>query len=113
MDFPTSIADITSRMSRPRRQVACADPVVRKPVIADRVVATMRKSHSMIAPKNPILNVTSDPRQTDGPEARVGRPCPHCNAPLRILEERDRTVFFVCDKCGTRGAFSPPTKQKQ
>ena len=32
--------------------------------------------------------------------------CPHCRATVRVLLERDKTVFYFCDGCQTRGAYS-------
>lgn len=45
---------------------------------------------------------------TKSDEEQRPRVCRYCSAPLTILTERDRIVFFECDSCGTMGSFSPP-----
>jgi len=52
----------------------------------------------------------SSTKTDEGQRTRV---CPHCSGPVRILSEHDRTVFFICDSCGTRGAYSPATNPVQ
>ena len=31
-------------------------------------------------------------------------PCVTCGSEVRVLTERDRLVFYICDVCGARGA---------
>jgi len=43
-------------------------------------------------------------------------PCRTCGKEIRVLSERDRLVFYICDACGTRGAFDrrhpPPPRDE-
>ena len=34
--------------------------------------------------------------------------CSRCNAPVRITGERGGLTFYVCDGCGTTGAYTRP-----
>ena len=34
--------------------------------------------------------------------------CGHCGSEVRIIKERDLLVFWICDRCGCRGADSVP-----
>jgi len=43
-------------------------------------------------------------------------PCRTCGKEIRVLSERDRLVFYICDACGTRGAFdrrNPPPRDER
>jgi hypothetical protein len=36
--------------------------------------------------------------------------CGHCGGLVRITAERQRLIFFVCEKCGTTGAYPKPER---
>ena len=38
------------------------------------------------------------------------RSCPECKRQVRVLNERDAVVFYICDHCGLRGAYSVPER---
>ena len=48
----------------------------------------------------------------EGRDEPTPTPCPHCGSHVRVLMKRDATVFYVCDGCGTRGAFSVPERPR-
>jgi hypothetical protein len=39
------------------------------------------------------------------------RNCSKCSGQIRILLVREYTVFYVCDGCGTQGAYFPSSSR--
>ncbi len=37
-------------------------------------------------------------------------PCTRCGKPVKLTGERDRLVFYICESCGTTGAFAVSSK---
>jgi hypothetical protein len=41
---------------------------------------------------------------------RILNLCPRCEMGVKLTGERDRLVYYVCDSCGTKGAFAVSSK---
>ena len=38
--------------------------------------------------------------------------CSKCGSTVRNMGERDGLIFYICDTCGLRGAYSDPTQRR-